>query len=145
MAGGGPGAGGDRRPARRRTWIPVRARGRRYVLTLSGRFLMEGDYAAAGKAFRQLFLSPGVLRFGADDRSVERIDSLMRELSAEFASPLSLAPPVLLWLARAIVWRLAEATSRSGRGEAGGIHRHQALFSRFLLMVEEHFLERWPL
>ena len=116
-----------------------------HVLTLSARFLMEGDYPLAGKAFRELFLSPGVMCFGADDRNVERIDSLMRELSAEFASPMSAASPVLLWLARAIVWRLAEARSLSGRAADPGAYRHQALFSRFLLMVEEHFLERWPL
>ena len=116
-----------------------------HVLTLSARFLMEGDYPSAGKAFRELFLSPGVMRFGADDRNVDRIDSLLRELSAEFASPLSPASPVSLWLARAIVWRLAQARTLSGTAEGAVAHRHQALFSRFLLMVEEHFLERWPL
>jgi AraC family transcriptional regulator, transcriptional activator of pobA len=116
-----------------------------HVLTLSARFLMEGDYPSAGKAFRELFLSPGVMRFGADDRNVDRIDSLLRELSAEFASPLSPASPVSLWLARAIVWRLAQARTLSGSAEGAVAHRHQALFSRFLLMVEEHFLERWPL
>jgi AraC family transcriptional regulator, transcriptional activator of pobA len=116
-----------------------------HVLTLSARLLMEGDYPSAGKAFRELFLSPGVMRFGADDRNVGRIDSLMRELSAEFASPLSSLSPVLLWLARAVVWRLAHERSLSARAGEAGVHRHQALFSRFLLLVEEHFLERWPL
>src|SRR5271165_1871671 len=115
------------------------------VLTLSARFLMEGEYSSAGNAFRALFLSPGVVRFGASDAMAERIGSLMRELSAEFASPQSAASPVSLWLSRAIVWRLAEARALDGRAEDARAHRHQALFSRFLLMVEEHFLERWPL
>jgi AraC family transcriptional activator of pobA len=85
------------------------------------------------------------MRFGADDPNVGRIDSLMRELSAEFASPLDPDSPISLWLARAVVWRLARARSLSGRAEDTRSHRHQALFSRFLLMVEEHFLERRPL
>ncbi len=44
-----------------------------------------------------------------------------------------------------MVWRLAQARAQGEEalGERG--HRHQALFTRFLLLVEQHFLEHWPL
>ena len=115
------------------------------ILTLSGRFLVEGEFPAAAELFRTLFLAPAVVRPAADDGSVERLDSLMRTLAAEFATPGGPASPVPLWLARAIVWRLAQARALGGRSEGTRGRRHQALFTRFLVMVEEHFLERWPL
>ena len=115
------------------------------VLTLSARFLVEGDAPLAAQAFRALFLAPGVVQFAAEDRTAARIDALARELAAEFAEPNGSASPAPLWLARAVVWRLAEAQALSGRALDLRGRRHQALFSRFLLMVEEHFLERWPL
>jgi len=114
------------------------------VLTLSARFLVEGDPSSAA-AFRALFLAPSVVRFSPDDRTAARIDTLVRELAAEFAEPNGAASPTPLWLARAVVWRLAEAKALTGRALDRKGRRHQALFSRFLLMVEEHFLERRPL
>ena len=85
------------------------------------------------------------MRFAPDDASVARLDALMRALAAEFATPGGSSSPVPLWLARSIVWRLAQARALSGRAEGTRGRRHQALFTRFLLLVEEHFLERWPL
>ncbi|RBP02815.1 AraC family transcriptional regulator [Roseiarcus fermentans] len=114
-----------------------------HVLTLSARFLVEGE-AEASAAFRALFLAPGVVTLPRDDPAVGRIDGLVRQLAAEFASPGAAASPAPAWLARAVVWRLAEARDRIGRASERG-HRHQALFSRFLLLVEAHLLERWPL
>ncbi len=72
-------------------------------------------------------------------------DALMRALAAEFATPGGGASPIPLWLARAVVWRLAQARAQSGRAEGTRGRRHQALFARFLLLVEEHYLDRWPL
>jgi AraC family transcriptional activator of pobA len=115
------------------------------VLTLSARFLVEGELPAATEAFRTLFLAPAVVSLTAEDGAVARLDALMRALAAEFATPGGGASPVPLWLARAIVWRLAQARALSARAEGTRGRRHQALFTRFLLLVEEHFLERWPL
>ncbi len=50
-----------------------------------------------------------------------------------------------MWLARAAVWRLAGLREREGRAEGERAHRHHALYARFLLLVESHVLERWPL
>jgi AraC family transcriptional activator of pobA len=49
---------------------------------------------------------------------------------------------VPLWLARAVVWRLAQAAARQAQaaapGRPGG---HAALHTRFLALVEAHYLE----
>lgn len=115
------------------------------VLTLSARFLVEGEFQAVGEAFRALFAAPGVLDFSHDAAPAGRLHALLRELAAEFAQPSSAESPVSGWLARAVVWRLAQvrAQGEQAAGERG--HRHQALFTRFLLLVEQHFLEHWPL
>jgi AraC family transcriptional activator of pobA len=116
-----------------------------HVLTLSARFLVEGGAEATG-AFRALFLAPGVVALGPEDPAAERIDQLLRTLAAEFAAPGAEGRPTTGWLACAALWRLAEARGR--REERAGSERgrrHQALFSRFLLLVEAHVLERWPL
>lgn len=116
------------------------------VLTLSARFLVEGEFQSVGEAFRVLFAAPGILHFTPQDGVTQRLDALFRELTQEFLWPGSGDSPVVLWLARAVVWRLSQASAQgrqAGQGERA--HRHQALFTRFLLLVEQHFLEHWPL
>jgi AraC family transcriptional regulator, transcriptional activator of pobA len=114
------------------------------VLTLSARLLVEGEFEDIGNAFRQLFLAPGVLHFSPDDGEASRLHVQLAELSAEFALPGAADAPVLRWLARAVVWRLARA-SEQGQREGGQARAHQALFTRFLLLVEQHFLAHWPM
>lgn len=114
------------------------------VLTLSARFLVEGEFEDFGAAFRQLFAAPVVLHFSADDVEVQRLSVQLSELSAEFALPGAADAPVLRWLARAVVWRLARA-SELGQRQGGQFKAHQGQFIRFLLLVEQHFLEHWPM
>ena len=114
------------------------------VLTLSARFLVEGDFQAVGDAFRALFSAPGILHFSSDDGEAQRLSVQLAELAAEFALPGSADAPVVQWLARAAVWRLARASAQ-GQREGSDAHPHQALFTRFLLLVEQHFLEHWPM
>lgn len=115
------------------------------VLTLSARFLVEGEFQSVGEAFRSLFSTPGVLRFDAGEPAAARLDAVLRELHAEFASPGNAESPVAGWLARAVVWRLAQARTQGTQPGGGRASRHQALFTRFLLLVEEHFLAHWSL
>ncbi|MCY1543138.1 4-hydroxyphenylacetate catabolism regulatory protein HpaA [compost metagenome] len=115
------------------------------VLTLSARFLVEGEFQAVGEAFQALFSAPGVLHFSPDDGEAERLSVQLGELAAEFALPGSADAPVVQWLARAVVWRLARASEQGQREGGERAHQHQALFTRFLLLVEQHFLEHWPL
>jgi AraC family transcriptional activator of pobA len=70
---------------------------------------------------------------------------LFRELLSEFTLPDASASPVTDWLARAVVWRLSQASAQGTPGQNQRSNRHQALFSRFLLLVEENFLHHLPL
>lgn len=115
------------------------------VLTLSARFLVEGDFQAVGEAFRALFSGPGVLRLDQDPASAERLNALFRELAIEFSLPASGDAPVVGWLARSVVWRLAQARAQGQLAPTERAHRHQALFTRFQLLVEQHFLEHWAI
>ena len=95
------------------------------VLTLSARFLVEGELPAAAEAFRTLFLAPAVVQLAADDGSVARLDALLRALAASRDRGRRL---------RSAMARprdcLACAGSRLGRARADA-RRHQALFTRF--------------
>ncbi len=113
------------------------------VLTLSPRFLLEGEFQATGESFRELFSGAGAVRF-ADDGQARRLDALLRALAGEFAAPGAAESPVVAWLARCVVWHLAQARAQAPRGD-GAQWRDQALFARFVLLVEGHFLEHWTL
>ena len=51
------------------------------VLTLSARFLLEGEFQSVGEAFSTLFSAPGVLPM-PDVQAATRLDALFRELAA---------------------------------------------------------------
>lgn len=116
-----------------------------FVLTLSPSAAMEGEAHSAGDAFRRAFATPGVAHFAADDPSVARIDSLFRELAATFAAPAESDSPPVLWLARALLWRLARARAVHGLENEARARRDHTLYSRFLLLVERHFVEHLSL
>ena len=46
-----------------------------------------------------------------------------------------------LWLARAIVWRLAQRTQHSRREAGAGRH---SFYTRWLALLEAHHREHWP-
>jgi len=123
-----------------------------WVLTLSARFLSEGDFQTAGAAFETLFTAPRVLDMREDSAGAQRLDALMRELATEFAlsdtlpDALDALPsPTPGWLARALLWRLAQVQGAQAPSSTGGAasHRRQALFTRFLALVETHLLAHW--
>jgi AraC family transcriptional activator of pobA len=120
-----------------------------YVLTLSARRLVEGENSAAGAALQSLFAAPRLHKFDAGDPAVQHVQALFDDLAAEFRMPdlASLAGnPVLLWLARAIVWRLAQLASREAQQQdnAKSARRQQDVFTRFTVLLEAHYLEHWP-
>ena len=115
------------------------------VLTLSARFWLAPELQSAGEAVGQLFAAPRVVRFDAGAIATRRLDALLAELAAEFLLPGTGEAPVLSWLARAALWRLAQACALNRLEHQGGrARRHQALFTRFVLLVEQRFLEHWP-
>lgn len=119
------------------------------VLTLSPRFLLEGESQSIGPAFQALFSRPGVVPVDQAPAAA-RLDAMLRALASEFAQPGAADTPVVAWLARAAVWRLAELQARrqtasAAEAGAGRAWRDPALYARFVLLVEAHFLEHWTL
>jgi len=116
-----------------------------YVLTMSAHAIVEGDARAAGDALDQLFAEPRVLPLAVEAPETQRLHGLFNGLIAEFRMPDVAGSPVLLWLARGVVWRLARvAAQREQHAARGAAPGQQALFTRFVLLVEAHFLEHWP-
>jgi AraC family transcriptional activator of pobA len=115
------------------------------VLTLSAQFLLEGEFQSVGESFRALFLRPAVLQFDASTGQASRLHALFQALLAEFTLPDSARSPVPVWLARSLVWHLSKASTQVQQGQDPRAYQHQALFTRFLLLVEQHFLAHWPL
>jgi len=117
-----------------------------HVLTLATRALVEGDPPLGPAALQALFGRPLALALPAGDEATQRLDTLFAQLQREATAPgLDGDGPVPLWLARAVVWRLAQAAARQAQaaapGRPGG---HAALHTRFLALVEAHYLEHWP-
>ncbi|WP_088281337.1 helix-turn-helix domain-containing protein [Ideonella sp. A 288] len=113
------------------------------VLTLSPRAMLEGGQDLIGGALRSLFASPRVVPLSAEE--ARRIDGLFEPLAQEFASPGSAGSPVALWLARALVWRLAQTTAQHDQANGAVGRGQQLLFTRFLELVEAHYAEHWPM
>ena len=112
------------------------------VLTFNPAAVIEGDVPATGQALRELFAGPRVLHFEASAAAAHRIGTLFEDLSEEFASADAAGSPVPLWLARAIIWRLAQQGAIQTRRARGG---GQALFTRFMVLVEAHHREHWSI
>lgn len=116
---------------------------RGWVLTLGGHGLLDGDLARTGDALRTLFSAPVVVPLARDDAVATRLGALFEELTASFLTPGLGGSPVLHWLSQAILWHLSQALVRdeAANPRASG---HQALFTRFALLVEAHHTEHWP-
>jgi len=113
-----------------------------YVLTVDARLLTDGDGADAqslGAALQTLFAAPRLVAVPSHDAA--RLHALFVALHAESAAdPQS---PVPGWLARGVVWRLAQWARRADQGpprEAG----RDALYTRWLVLLEAHYREHWP-
>jgi AraC family transcriptional activator of pobA len=108
------------------------------VLTFNPGAVIEGDLPATGQALRDLFSTPRLLRLDPEAAATARIAMLFDDLADEFASADAAGSPVPLWLARAVIWRLAQQGARlEARGEG------HALFTRFMVLVETRHREHW--
>lgn len=115
-----------------------------HVLTLHPRALVEGEPALTPEALQALFGRPRVLALDFGSDAASRLDALFTQLQREAAQ--ADASPVPLWLARSVAWRLAQVAARLARADeqAAGAARQAALHTRFLALVESHYLEHWP-
>jgi AraC family transcriptional activator of pobA len=81
-----------------------------------------------------------MLALAAQAPATARLQALFDALHAEWQS--GEPAPVAAWLARAIVWRLAEVARRDAVApQRGG---RQALYTRFVVLLEAHYLDHWP-
>jgi len=114
-----------------------------HVLTFDPRAILEGEAPAAGDALPALFAEPRIVSMNADSLAATRISALMLNLAEEYAAPDAPGSPTPLWLARAIVWRLAHHVA--DRHREGENARGRPLFTRFAVLVEAHHREHWPM
>lgn len=113
-----------------------------HVLTLSARALVEGETLATAQALGLSLEAATILHFSIDEG--RRLGSLFSQLADEFLALGAQGSPVLVWLARALVWRLGQAHVRQVRAEGVVAKGQQALFTRFLTLIESHYTEHWP-
>lgn len=109
-----------------------------HVLTFDPRLLVEDD--ADGRmadALAVLFAAPRVLAVPAPEAA--RLAPLFTQLLAEHES--SDPGPVTGWLARAVVWRLAQLARRSATPARRAA---QPLYTRWVALAEAHYREHWP-
>jgi AraC family transcriptional activator of pobA len=113
------------------------------VLTLDARRLAEGEPGAFGLALQALFAQPRLVHVPAHE--AERLQALMAALHAETLA--DEGSPVPTWLARSVVWRLAQLARRGEAGTSPGHAEHRArdaLYTRWVVLMEAHYREHWP-
>jgi AraC family transcriptional activator of pobA len=123
-----------------------------FVLTVNATRLAEGDAVGVGEALQTLFAAPRMLALDASAPELARLQALFEALHAENealdAGSAPGAGPVPLWLARAVVWRLAQLALRHERGQAHAGRRdasgRQSLYTRWVVLLESHYLAHWP-
>lgn len=109
------------------------------VLTFDARRLAEGESETFGHALRGLFQAPRVL--GLPRHEVAPLQALFTALQHENDG--SEGSPVPAWLARSIVWRLA-ALARREDGQPARPPGRDALYTRWVVLLEAHYREHWP-
>ncbi|MBQ0929777.1 helix-turn-helix domain-containing protein [Ideonella alba] len=117
-----------------------------HVLTVNAALLAEGD-AAVGEALTTLFAAPRGLALDADAPEVARLQALFATLHAELRADDAgaSAGQVPIWLARALLWRAAELARREvAQAQRRGAAAHPELYTRWVVLMEAHFRDHWP-
>ena len=113
-----------------------------FVLTFNAMLLAEGDVDGIGESLHALFAAPRTLMLDAASPDVARLQPLFAALHAETHAADSAEGPVPRWLARAVVWHLAQLTLRAEqRSPRGG---RQSVYTRWVVLLESHYREHWP-
>ena len=117
-----------------------------HVLTVNAALLAEGD-ADIGEALTTLFAAPRSLALAADTPETDRLHALFEALQAESRAEDACggAGQVPRWLARALVWRSAELARRGQQlAQRRGAAAQPALYTRWVVLMESHYQEHWP-
>jgi AraC family transcriptional activator of pobA len=115
-----------------------------FVLTVNATVLAEGDGREAGAALDALFTAPRGLRLDASSPEVARLHALFESLDAEISAAERAAGPVPMWLARAIVWRLAQQAEWLQRATPHRQASRHSLYTRWLVLLEANYRAHWP-
>ena len=115
------------------------------VLTLAGRFMVEGEFQPVGEVFCAAFDAAAVLSMADDTAAGARIAALLQNLLVEFHAPSAADSPVVHWLARSVIWWLTQLRPTRSDSRGNRALRNRRMFTRFLQLVEQHLLEQWTL
>ena len=115
-----------------------------YVLTFDASLLAEQDGSTIGTALHTLFATPAALPLPVQEAATAHLHQLWQTLHAEAHHPTTAHPaPVPLWLACSVLWHLAQWRARfDGPPRQQGRH---ALYTRWLVLVEQHYSQHWPI
>ncbi|MBL0087925.1 MAG: helix-turn-helix domain-containing protein [Ideonella sp.] len=116
-----------------------------HVLTLNAALLAEGDADEAGAALQALFAAPCTLSLDGASPDAVRLQHLFEALQAEADAADSSASPVPRWLARSVVWRLAQLMrhDQAATAQRRGVAR-RSVYTRWVVLMEAHYRDHWP-
>ena len=118
-----------------------------HVLTFNAGELARDEAAAVGEALQALFAAPRVVVLDRAAPEAPRLEALFKALHAESHAGDAADGPVPLWLARALVWRLAQVGGRvaqAARAASPAALRGPPLYTRWVVLLESHYREHWP-
>lgn len=116
-----------------------------FVMTFSAGVLTEGDSGAAAQALRDLFAEPRALALEHGAPDAKRLQTLLGALHDENHAADSAEGPVPTWLARAIVWRMAQALRSKGpAATTARVAGQHSIYTRWVVLLEAHYRDHWP-
>ena len=111
-----------------------------YVLTLAAAWTGPRGVARASGLFDELMAAPAVV--GLDD-DAESCRALLEQLHREIRDRRAGHALMSEWLAAAILLTLSRRNMQTAGLSRGDDHR-AAVFARFRTLVEDHYIEHWP-
>lgn len=114
-----------------------------HVLTIAESVLVGAAPPQARSFAQALCAEARIIPLGGQPGDTARIAILIGQLEAEFHSAHPGRNLMFDWLVRAILMQVVRQSPRAG--EEPGLDRNRVrLFNRFRRLVEEHYLEHWP-
>jgi AraC family transcriptional activator of pobA len=113
-----------------------------FVLTVDQSLLFGDKLGVDAALFSTIFVEPLAIALTAVDESRQRIETLLKQLMTESSWPRAGHTLMLEWLARSVLLLLVRLHSDHRSADRTGRHDFE-LFSRFRVLVEEHYKEQW--
>ncbi|WP_211461020.1 helix-turn-helix domain-containing protein [Collimonas silvisoli] len=113
-----------------------------FVLTVDQNLLFGDKLGVDAALFSTIFVEPLAIALTAVDESRQRIEILLKQLMTESSWPRAGHTLMLEWLARSVLLLLVRLHSDHRSADRTGRHDFE-LFSRFRVLVEEHYKEQW--